>query len=63
MMKVCACKGERGRVGKQESKIHLCAWALAVASRIYNYTMFFLERDIHIYEFDNESRMKDLYTG
>ena len=28
-------------MGKQESKIHVCAWALAVGSGIYNYTMFF----------------------
>jgi hypothetical protein len=38
------CGGEIGNERKKESKIHLCAWALAVGSRIYNYRVRARER-------------------
>ena len=36
--------GGVGNERKKESKIHLCAWALAVGSRIYNYSVRARER-------------------
>ena len=38
--------GGVGNERKKESKIHLCVWALVVGSRIHNYTMLFLEREM-----------------